>query len=126
MKQSNQTENGTQVVHEIPLSIRLGYRNSVDALTKWSVLAENKKIQKKFACNVAQYTESTLDCDLVQLFELGSVHHEFYLINLKLLQLSTNPIDDFRYSVIEMPDIEVMLTVSDFICILGFRQLTGK
>jgi len=29
-------------------------------------------------------TNSELNCDMVPLFELGSVHHKFYLINLRL------------------------------------------
>ena len=58
---------------------------------------------------------------MIPLFELGSVHHEFYLINIKLSE--SNLIESLKYKestsenhylVKELPEVRLMITVSSF------------
>lgn len=76
----NEVLEETSLTHDIPMQVRLAYRNTQDLDDDWHQMA-NAKIKKQFTCLKGKYS---LDCDMIQLFELGSVHHEFYLINLKL------------------------------------------
>ena len=72
--------NETAIKHRIPLDVKLAYRNIQDYDEVWHTMAHSK-IEKMFSCFRSHYS---LDCDMVQLFELSTVHHDFYLINLKL------------------------------------------
>lgn len=53
---------------------------------------------------------------MIQLFELGSVHHEFYLINLKLGNSKITSLSDSKHFVPkfgdkeDVPDTRIMLT----------------
>ncbi len=76
----NEVLDEAQPSHDIPLQVRLAYRDSSDLDDEWHQLAK-ANVNKQFTCVKTKYS---LDCDMIQLFELGSVHHEFYLINLKL------------------------------------------
>jgi len=69
-----------QVSHDIPMQVRLAYRNTADLDDEWHQMAR-ANVKKQFDCVKSKYS---LDCDMIQLFELGSVYHEFYLINLKM------------------------------------------
>ena len=96
--------------HEIPLNVRLAYRSRNDPDNDWHEMAQSK-INKQFDCVKGQYS---LDCDMVQLFELGSVHHEFYLINIKLgeskLVKSIKSADSGLYHEQDLPEVRLMLT----------------
>ncbi len=51
---------------------------------------------------------------MIQLFELGSVHHEFYLINIKLGEsklLEKDSLTKKLYLSYEMPEVRLVLTV---------------
>ena len=108
------SENDTAVFHDIPLNVKLAYRNSKDYDDDWHLIASNSKISKKFKCYKNIYS---LDCDVIQLFELGSVHHEFYAINIKLGESAIlNTIKDHDsmnknlYVVKELPEARLVLT----------------
>ena len=62
-------------------------------------------------------SQYSLDCDMVQLFELGSVHHEFYLVNIKLGESQMlNSIKEYDsltkrlYLSYELPEVRLVLT----------------
>jgi hypothetical protein len=79
----------------------------------WKILAQSQ-IKKKFVCLKSNIY--SIDCDLVQLFELGSVYHEYYLINLKFKENSQflNKLTASQIQSTILPDVRVMITVSLF------------
>lgn len=80
VKEKDTILNETRVEHTIPLDVSLAYHNKIDFDDDWHLMSRSK-ILKNFKCVKSQYS---IDCDMIQLFELGSVHHEFYLVNIKL------------------------------------------
>ncbi|XP_018322265.1 protein wntless [Agrilus planipennis] len=75
-------------VIELTLDARLAYRNKHDPDDKWTyhTHAEEKRIMD---CSVDEVHDIEKDgypyvCSSVPLFELGSLHHDFYLLNLRL------------------------------------------
>ncbi len=122
------------IAHEIPLNVKLAYRNTNDYDDVWHVFAK-ADLNKQFSClkvNIFLYfhrksineirikkktkpkSQYSLDCDMIQLFELGSVHHEFYLINVKLGEsnlLEKDSLTKKLYLHYEMPEVRLVLTV---------------
>lgn len=103
----------TSLTHDIPMEVKLAYRNTGDLDDDWHLI-RHSKVKKEFTCTKGEYS---LDCDMVQLFELGSVHHEFYLINVKLgnskIISSITESDHFvpkLTSKEDLPDTRLMLT----------------
>ncbi len=80
VKQKDAIFEESTVQHDIPFEVALAYHNSEEPDAEWHLMAQDK-LKKIFKCVRSQYS---LDCDMIELFELGSVHHEFYLINIKL------------------------------------------
>lgn len=109
----NQLIKETTLTHAIPIDVKLAYQNSPDLEDVWHKIA-SAKLKKEFTCVRGEYS---LDCEMVQLYELGSVHHEFYLINLKLgnskvISSLTEP-NQFvpKLSVKDdIPDVRIMMT----------------
>ena len=104
----------TVMTHSMPLSVKLAYRNTGDYDDAWNVFAK-ANLSKEFTCLKSQYS---LDCDMVQLFELGSVHNEFYLINIKIGQSSSldsiiesETLIKKLYMSYELPEVRLVLTV---------------
>ncbi|XP_052101149.1 protein wntless homolog [Mytilus californianus] len=71
------------------LDFRLGYRNEGDREGDWKLLAESAE-DRKLVCTIA-YNEknetepgSQYDCELLHAFEISSLHHDYYLLNLRL------------------------------------------
>jgi hypothetical protein len=108
--------NDTAIIHKIPLNVKLAYRNIQDYDDVWHLMAQSS-IEKKFNCFRSPYS---LDCDMIQLFELSTVHHEFYLINLKLGEseilhsIKEEHGEGFKnnYFTKELPEVRIALTVS--------------
>uniref|UniRef100_T1IN05 Protein wntless n=1 Tax=Strigamia maritima TaxID=126957 RepID=T1IN05_STRMM len=66
------------------LDIRLGYQNIGDPDDKWTLM-ESSLEERSLDCSIPKNKEGYLyHCSLLPLFELGSVHHDFYLINIRL------------------------------------------
>ena len=126
-QEEEQMFNETTIKHNSPLDINLSYRNTPDYDDVWHLLAKNK-LNKKFTCAKSQYS---LDCDMIQLFELGSVHHEFYLINIKLGQSdvihNVNQNDEMAkyYLNKDLPEVRLVLTVSSLFifCYMGLSKV---
>jgi hypothetical protein len=73
------------------LEVVLGYRDSLDG--KWQRLAQGN-ITRTLTCRRGDW--NFLQCDHVQLFELGSVHHKQYLVNFAIPYLPLSTVDHFR------------------------------
>ncbi|KAJ8866839.1 hypothetical protein PR048_032700 [Dryococelus australis] len=70
----------------LTLDSRLGYRNKGDPDDGWKLYAasiEKRILDCSIENKVAQY-----HCSIIPLFELGSLHHDYYLLNVRL------PVDD--------------------------------
>ncbi|CAF0747056.1 unnamed protein product [Brachionus calyciflorus] len=112
-KLKNLELNETGVSHMIPLDIRLAYHNTDDLDDIWHEMARGE-VNKKFTCFRNPYS---LDCDMIELFELGSVHHQFYGINIRLgeseIVNSLNYHDESAqnfYLTSELPEVRLVLT----------------
>ena len=105
----------SQVIEqEMELDLSLGFNSDNNNLRfndNWKILAQSQ-IKKKFLC--LKSNVYSIDCDLVQLFELGSVYHEYYLINLKFKENSQflNKLTSSQVQSTILPDVRVMITVS--------------
>ncbi|CAD5113525.1 DgyrCDS2687 [Dimorphilus gyrociliatus] len=60
---------------ELALNVKLGYR---DERTNWTVMAQSTEKRSLDCVKEKDYYE----CDIIPLYEIGSVHHDFYLLNL--------------------------------------------
>lgn len=80
---------------KITLDMRLAYRNKDDPADKWTHLAHSMET-RDLNCRLDNHTDKYLyDCDMIPVFELGSLHHDFYLVNIRVPvdsdhQLNTN------------------------------------
>ena len=107
--------NETSVTHSIALRAKMAHHTSSQLDDEWDVFASGH-ISKEFTCVKNPYS---LDCDMVQLFELGSVHYEFYAINIKLdertaegmLDAIKSAAQENLYRVHELPEARLTLTV---------------
>ncbi|XP_064476876.1 protein wntless-like [Ornithodoros turicata] len=68
------------------LEVKLGYRNKHDPPDKWTLIAKSmEERQHKCDLNSSQRIEGyAYNCDVLSLFELGSLHHDYYLLNLRM------------------------------------------
>lgn len=70
----------------LSLEVKLGYRNKHDPPDKWTLAA--KSVEERYLhCDVNSTKISdghAYNCDILSLFELGSLHHDYYLLNLRL------------------------------------------
>lgn len=70
----------------ITFEVKLGYRNKWEPDDKWTLIA-NSTESRQLECTIDSEMKKPgyyYDCKLLPLFELGSVHHDFYLLNLRL------------------------------------------
>lgn len=70
---------------ELSLNVRLGY-NDDNTNTEYNWTEIGQSLEKRPIDCVWEQKGSTkeLICDMIPLFELGSVHHKFYLINIRI------------------------------------------
>ncbi|XP_011200188.1 protein wntless [Bactrocera dorsalis] len=69
---------------QLTIDTRLAYRNKGDRKTDWKLYAHSLE-NRYLDCSLktASQEESLFSCDMVPLFELGDLHHDFYLLNLR-------------------------------------------
>jgi hypothetical protein len=113
----DETQPDQTLKHSIPLDVKLAYRNAQDFDDVWHLLAQRSNLDKKFECVRSEYS---LDCDMIQLFELPTVHHHYYVINAKLgeselIHLTPPDGDDESayknfYTSKELPEVRLALT----------------
>ena len=66
------------------LDARIGYRSKYDKPSDWKLLAESLE-ERILECHIDEPKDGyPYQCELIPLFELGSLHHDFYLINIRL------------------------------------------
>lgn len=69
---------------QLTIDARLAYRNKGDADNDWKLYA--KSVEKRnLDCTIESPIDAYLyNCSAIPLFELGSLHHDFYLLNVRL------------------------------------------
>ncbi|GAB6031384.1 hypothetical protein CHUAL_009166 [Chamberlinius hualienensis] len=70
----------------LTLDARLGYRNKDDHEGDWNLLADSVE-ERELDCSIDENEAKEgqyYSCQTIPLFELGSVHHDYYLLNLRL------------------------------------------
>lgn len=74
----------------ITLDTKLGYRNWKDDDDDWKLYASSVET-RQLECEIDIRKEGyPYNCSIIPLFELGSLHHDFYLLNIRL------PVDNKR------------------------------
>ncbi|XP_046405904.1 protein wntless [Ischnura elegans] len=72
----------------ITLDARLGYRNRGDPDDAWKHYASSVE-ERTLECSMDKKREGYIyNCSIIPLFELGSLHHDYYLLDVRL------PVDD--------------------------------
>ncbi|XP_022649960.1 protein wntless-like isoform X2 [Varroa jacobsoni] len=73
----------------VTMDIKMGYRNKHESPDTWHLLA-NSTETRTLKCDINsthhhidQLHYGGYNCDVMSLFELGSLHHDYYLINVK-------------------------------------------
>lgn len=68
----------------IILDARMAYRNKGDPEDSWKPYAASK-IERYLDCSMHDKVENyNYNCGMIPLFELGSLYHDFYLLNIRL------------------------------------------
>lgn len=74
----------------LTMDVRMAYRNAGDADDDWKTYA-NATIQRHLECIVEKDNQyHPISCSIVPLFELGSLHHDYYLLNIRF------PVDESK------------------------------
>ncbi|KAL5022114.1 hypothetical protein ScPMuIL_001269 [Solemya velum] len=69
---------------KLQLDARIGYRGADDDPKDWKLLAQSLE-ERQLDCAMDEAIEGYhYKCDILQLFELGSVHYDYYLVNIRL------------------------------------------
>lgn len=92
---------------EITVDARLAYRNKEDPEKAWKYYASSLET-RDLDCAIDNQTDSySYSCETIPLFELGSLHHDYYLLNIRLpvdsdkkMNLNIGYIRDLHLSVI--------------------------
>eukprot|EP00099_Drosophila_melanogaster_P021269 NP_648445.1 wntless, isoform A [Drosophila melanogaster] len=69
---------------QLTIDMRLAYRNKGDPDNGWKLYAHG--VEHRYLDCVTSHvgpTETLYSCDMIPLFELGALHHSFYLLNLR-------------------------------------------
>lgn len=68
----------------VTIDARLAYRNKGDPDDAWKHYASSVE-ERMLHCTMTNKEEGFYyDCSIIPLFELGSLHHDFYLLNIRL------------------------------------------
>ncbi|XP_017080630.1 protein wntless isoform X2 [Drosophila eugracilis] len=69
---------------QLTIDMRLAYRNKGDPDNGWKLYAHG--VEHRYLDCASSHvgpTETLYSCDMIPLFELGALHHSFYLLNLR-------------------------------------------
>jgi hypothetical protein len=91
----------------LTIDARLAYRNKEDADTDWKYYASSVEM-RNLDCVLENPSDNYLySCSMIPLFELGALHHDYYLLNVRLpvdtdrkMNLKIGHIRDLQLSVI--------------------------
>ncbi|XP_055374677.1 protein wntless [Condylostylus longicornis] len=67
----------------LTIDARLAYRNKGDADGDWKLLAKSIE-HRHLDCDVQHVSQDERSCNVIPLFELGSLHHDYYLLNIRI------------------------------------------
>lgn len=72
-------------ITEMTIDARLAYRNKGDPDNAWKLYAHSleKRLLECTPLPVSTH-ETVFSCEMIPLFELGALHHDFYLLNIRL------------------------------------------
>lgn len=69
---------------DVTIDARLAYRNKDDKDDEWKYLASSLET-RSLECIMDEISGTSFyDCGTIPLFELGSLHHDYYLLNVRL------------------------------------------
>ncbi|XP_058806011.1 protein wntless isoform X2 [Phymastichus coffea] len=69
---------------KLTLDARLAYRNKNDQEDQWKHYASSV-VERNLDCTIdKRHEEYNYNCSTLSLFELGSLHHDYYLLNIRL------------------------------------------
>lgn len=69
---------------EITLDMKLAYRNKEDPEGEWKYYASSLE-KRDLNCHLDNKTDQyQYQCDTIAVFEMGSLHHDFYLLNVRI------------------------------------------
>lgn len=75
---------------EITLDLKLFYRNKEDPEDEWTYYASSLE-KRDLQCHLDNLTDRyQYQCDTIPVFEMGSLHHDYYLLNVRV------PVDSER------------------------------
>ncbi|KAJ1519503.1 hypothetical protein ONE63_004788 [Megalurothrips usitatus] len=90
----------------ITIDAKLGYRNKGDPDDAWKPYASALE-ERSLDCVIDnRKTDYYYNCSIVPLFELGSLHHDFYLLNIRL------PVDHFKHMNEKLGQLENMWLIT--------------
>ena len=70
----------------IMIDARLGYRNKGDPEDQWKEYARSFEA-RNLDCDIDEHMKLDgyyYNCSMLPLFDLGALHHDFYLLNIRL------------------------------------------
>ncbi|XP_070508972.1 protein wntless [Chironomus tepperi] len=69
---------------ELTLDMRLAYRNKEDSEDDWKLYARSME-RRDLHCIADNQTDKYMyQCDTIPIFEMGSLHHDYYLLNVRI------------------------------------------
>lgn len=71
---------------QLMLDARLGYRNKADAESDWKEYAKSFEA-RSLSCDIDEDKKIEgyhYNCSILPLFDLGSLHHDYYLLNIRV------------------------------------------
>lgn len=71
----------------IEMEVRMGYRKRADPASQWTELLPTQRIQRMAECQIdvdKRHSGYSFNCSVLDLFQLGSLPHPFYLLNIRL------------------------------------------
>lgn len=90
----------------ITIDAKLGYRNKGDADDDWKPYA-NAIEERSLDCVIdTKKADYYYNCSIVPLFELGSLHHDYYVLNIRL------PVDHFKHMNERLGQLENMWLIT--------------
>ncbi|CAK9303046.1 unnamed protein product [Gordionus sp. m RMFG-2023] len=88
----------------IRIEAKLAYRNKRDKPDQWTLMAHSLQ-DRLLKCHIDENSKIEgyyYNCSTLPFFELGNVHHDFYLVNLRL---PTHPGSDINTAIGKIKDI---------------------
>ena len=89
---SSEGEKNERINTTITIDSRLGYRNKGDpedeyGITEWKEYAS--RVENRSLDCVKDRNWQFYNCSTIRLFDLGSLHHDYYLLNIHIINIET-------------------------------------